>query len=182
MFESKFKNSRTRVGFITIHPISDCFAHFRACLGLRPFSFVYKDQQSTTTGEQPSVLVLGLTSRHLRYAATLMVHWVDARYAVQCHAMLASHRHMRTVDFELILCVKITSCMACRQKGDNFNVLDRPFRQTSLSTPLAQGKLRLGLGGKEEREGKGVGCSNEMLIKKDLKRKKLTFLTVLDCI
>ena len=63
------------------------------------------------------VLVLGLSARIgtlPRHAATPTAHRVDARCAVLCRAVgsvLASHCHMRTVNFELIL---------CRQVGDKF--------------------------------------------------------------
>ena len=53
--------------------------------------------------------------------------------------MLASHWHMHTVDIEeLILCVKITSCVTCRQVGGNFLiVIDLPpdINQQSARLP-----------------------------------------------
>ena len=79
---------------------------------------------------------------------------------------------MRTVDFKLILCVKITSCAACRQIGDIFLfVIDLPARHHSAvstnlwlrGSSLHKGNLGEGKGGEGE---EGVGCSNEMKNKK----------------
>ena len=71
-------------------------------------------------------------------------------HGTQYCAVPCDLEHMRTIDFELILCVKITSCMACRQVGINVMfVIDLPARHHSHFF-LAQGKSRRQ---KEEWEG-----------------------------
>ena len=91
--------------------------------------------------------MLGLSARigtipYTRHAATLTAHQVDARHTVLCCAVgsvLASQRHMHTVDFKLFLCVKITLCVAFRQVGNNFLFIDIPARHHSaFSTNLWQ--------------------------------------------
>ena len=89
--------------------------------------------------------------------------------AVLCRAVLLSWRHMRTVDFKLILCVKITWCASCRQVGDHvLSDVDLPARHRSdVSTnqwrrgsALRKGNLVEGEGGEVEEV---AGCSSEMI-------------------
>ena len=127
--------------------------------------------------------MLGLSARiGTLPAARCDTHGTSSRFTgrdtVPCRAVvsvLASQRHMRTVDLKLILYVKITSCAACRQIGDIFLfVIDLPARHHSAGittlwrrgSALCKGNLGEGEGGEGE---EGVGCSNEM-ITKDINR------------
>ncbi|KAK3697666.1 hypothetical protein RRG08_007478 [Elysia crispata] len=91
-------------------------------------------QQFGTARRKRLARIIGPNGSHV-HAATLSAHRVDARYAVLRRAKIASQRHMRTVDFKLILRVKIISGAACRQVDDKFFfVCYKPSRQTSLSS------------------------------------------------
>ena len=123
--------------------------------------------------------MLGLSTRiGTLPVARSVTHGTSSRFmdhdTVPCCAMgfmLASQRHMRTVDFKLMLCVKITSCAVCRQEGNNFLfVIDLPARHHSAvsknlwrrGSSLHKGNLGEGKGGEGE---EGVGCSNKMITK-----------------